>query len=156
MRTWSTLYEEERPLRRLQRLRLVREDGSHNAPSHRSRLTKSADGSIAKDTQPLRSTPRGRHVGLDKMCLLMEVRLQDLGWHRTQRSRFQLRASTTPCRSAQHLGCVHKDALLWMHHRRRREETWHRDSEPGTLDLHQDRLRILAHRAYSEVPMCEG
>src|SRR5215204_1129224 len=35
MRTWSTLHEEQRPIRRLQRLRLVRKDGSHNAPSHR-------------------------------------------------------------------------------------------------------------------------
>ena len=26
-----------------------------------------------------------------------------------------------------------------MHHRRRREEFRHRDSEPGTLGLHQDR-----------------
>jgi hypothetical protein len=26
-----------------------------------------------------------------------------------------------------------------MHHRRRREEIRHRDSEPGTLGLHQDR-----------------
>jgi hypothetical protein len=36
LRTWSTLFEEARPLRRLQRLQLVvRKDGSHNAPSQR-------------------------------------------------------------------------------------------------------------------------
>src|SRR5829696_1036880 len=46
MRTWSTLHEEERPFRRMQRLlSSPNQDGSHNAQSHRSRLTKSADGS---------------------------------------------------------------------------------------------------------------
>src|SRR5215218_8673855 len=40
-----------------------------------SGLTDSANGSMAKDTEPLGSTTKGgRHVGLDKMCLLMEVR----------------------------------------------------------------------------------
>src|SRR5215216_3789233 len=72
---------------------------------------------------------------------------------RIQTPRFQFRASTTPCRSAQHLRCVHKDVLLWMHHRRRRKEIWHRDFEAGTPSLHQDRLHILLHRAYSEIPM---
>src|SRR5215217_4181346 len=42
-----------------------------------SGLTDSANGSMAKDTEPLGSTTKGgRHVGLDKMCLLMEVRSQ--------------------------------------------------------------------------------
>src|SRR5215208_3992175 len=41
-----------------------------------SGLTDSANGSMAKDTEPLGSTTKGgRHVGLDKMCLLMEVHL---------------------------------------------------------------------------------
>src|SRR5215213_599233 len=41
-----------------------------------SGLTDSANGSMAKDTEPLGSTTKGgRHVGLDKMCLLMEVRM---------------------------------------------------------------------------------
>src|SRR5215213_10796745 len=41
-----------------------------------SGLTDSANGSMAKDTEPLGSTTKGgRHVGLDKMCLLMEVRI---------------------------------------------------------------------------------
>jgi hypothetical protein len=41
-----------------------------------SGLPDSANGSMAKDTEPLGSTTKGgRHVGLDKMCLLMEVRL---------------------------------------------------------------------------------
>ena len=40
-----------------------------------SGLPDSANGSMAKDTEPLGSTTKGgRHVGLDKMCLLMEVR----------------------------------------------------------------------------------
>ena len=43
-----------------------------------SGLPDSANGSMAKDTEPLGSTTKGgRHVGLDKKCLLMEVRLQD-------------------------------------------------------------------------------
>src|SRR5215208_240579 len=42
-----------------------------------SGLTDSANGSMAKDTEPLGSTTKGgRHVGLDKMCLLMEVQMQ--------------------------------------------------------------------------------
>src|SRR5215208_5683783 len=45
-----------------------------------SGLTDSANGSMAKDTEPLGSTTKGgRHVGLDKMCLLMEVRLACMG-----------------------------------------------------------------------------
>src|SRR5215212_8714712 len=41
-----------------------------------SGLPDSANGSMAKDTEPLGSTTKGgRHVGLDKMCLLMEVRM---------------------------------------------------------------------------------
>ncbi len=66
--------------------------------------------------------------------------------------RSQLRASTTPRRLAQHLGGVHKDALLWMQHRRRRKEPWHRLLASGTLSLHQDRLHRLAHRAWDKVP----
>jgi hypothetical protein len=42
-----------------------------------SGLPDSANGSMAKDTEPLGSTTKGgRHVGLDKMCLLMEVHLK--------------------------------------------------------------------------------
>jgi hypothetical protein len=57
-----------------------------------SGLTDSANGSMAKDTEPLGSTTKGgRHVGLDKMCLLMEVRLLRRhalrcgSWHHTHR-----------------------------------------------------------------------
>src|SRR5215210_1457227 len=40
-------------------------------------LTKSADGSIARRTRNRSARARGgRHVGLDRMCLLMEVRSQ--------------------------------------------------------------------------------
>jgi hypothetical protein len=43
--------------------------------SPKSRLTKSADGSIAKDTELSRSRMKKPPiVSLDKMCLLMEVR----------------------------------------------------------------------------------
>jgi hypothetical protein len=60
--------EEERPLRRLQRLQSVRKDGSHpmHTATEESELAESADGSIARGA--------ARAVGLDKMCLLMEVR----------------------------------------------------------------------------------
>jgi hypothetical protein len=67
LRTWSTLYEEERPLRRLQRLLLSspNQDGSHqmHRATKKSGLTKSADGSIARRTQSSSARPRGgRHV----------------------------------------------------------------------------------------------
>jgi hypothetical protein len=67
-------------MRRLQRLLgSPNQDGSHNAPSHQQEceLPASADGSIARrvKSKPLRSaTIWGRHVALDKQCLLMEVR----------------------------------------------------------------------------------
>src|SRR5215210_708684 len=45
--------------------------------SPKSGLTKSADGSIARRTWSRCARPQGgRHVGLDKMCLLMEVRIR--------------------------------------------------------------------------------
>jgi hypothetical protein len=74
------------------------------------------------------------------------------GINRTQTSRLQLRASTTPHRFAQHLGAVHKDALLWIQHHRRRKETWYGFSALGTLNPYQDRLYTLARRACGEVP----
>jgi hypothetical protein len=44
----------------------------------KSGLTKSADGSIARRTRSCCARPgEGRHVGLDKKCLLMEVRSKD-------------------------------------------------------------------------------
>src|SRR5215213_5807500 len=58
-----------------------------------SGLTDSANGSMAKDTEPLGSTTKGgRHVGLDKMCLLMEVHLEN--------SRFMLFAASIICQTA--------------------------------------------------------
>jgi hypothetical protein len=59
-----------------------------------------------------------------------------------------------PCHFAWHkiLTGVHKDALLWIQHRRQRKETWHRLLASGTLSLHQDRLHALTRQAYGEIP----
>src|ERR687890_1233657 len=49
----------------------------HRATKRMCELPESANRSIARRAQLLRSTPRGHQVGLDKQCLLIEVRLQE-------------------------------------------------------------------------------
>ena len=64
-------------MRRLQRLRSIRKEGSHNALSHRRagslkvrmEAWREGHGAVALEHEG------GRHVALDKMCLLMEVRV---------------------------------------------------------------------------------
>jgi hypothetical protein len=53
---------------------IVRKAGSHNAPSHRIVDSPRVRMEAWRRTKGRRARLRGRHVGLDRMCLLMEVR----------------------------------------------------------------------------------
>ena len=79
MRTWSTLPQGGTQIDAkiaAPSLRSPKRRISQCTESLKSGLTKSADGSIAQRTRSSNARPRGgRHVGLDKMCLLMEVRI---------------------------------------------------------------------------------
>src|SRR5215217_1093377 len=76
LRTWSTL--QGRPLGRLQRLSRARikTDLILCTEPPKGRLTESADRSIARRAESVALGHRGRHGGLDKQCLLIEVRIQ--------------------------------------------------------------------------------
>ncbi len=81
MRTWST--RQERLIGRLQRLCVARKDGSHNAPSHQREWAPRECGWKHGEGPGRCTRPRRRrHVGLDKMCLLMEVCFRRRGYHR--------------------------------------------------------------------------
>jgi hypothetical protein len=79
--------------------------------------------------------------------------MEDLEETRIHTLLFQLRASISPRRLAQHLGGVHKDALPWMQHHRRRKEIWHRLLASGTLSLHYNRLHTLHAQRAAKIPM---
>jgi hypothetical protein len=71
-------------------------------------LIESANGSIAKDAESLRST-RGRHVGLDKMCLLMEVAIQDRAYPQPLVTLDLHNVASMPSDRPQHLALQNKD-----------------------------------------------
>src|SRR5215211_1059203 len=78
LRTWSTL--QGRPLGRLQRLSRARikTDLILCTEPPKGRLTESADRSIARRAESVALGHRGRHGGLDKQCLLIEVRFKGI------------------------------------------------------------------------------
>ena len=73
--------------------------------------------------------------------------------HLGHRLRFQLRALITLRSAAQHLGGVHRDALLWMQHRRRRKQSCTdspgiRDAEPPPRSAPYSRTPSVRRASY--------
>src|SRR5215211_5036505 len=105
LRTWSTL--QGRPLGRLQRLSRARikTDLILCTEPPKGRLTESADRSIALRAESVALGHRGRHGGLDKQCLLIEVRSQ----HEEDRA-----FTPGPLRSSEHCSRTRFSTFLFL------------------------------------------